>query len=64
MITIADIKKHIHECKKHNRRYNWLAFVENKDLTPKVEALFYMGGDWWDWVKGNNKLWELEENTK
>jgi hypothetical protein len=65
MITLTDIKKHIHNCKKRNMRYDWLKFVENKDLTPEVEALFSAPiPGWWDWVNGNKKLKELEETTK
>ncbi len=64
MITLTDVKKHIKVCKRKNVRYNWLGFVENQDLSPEVEALFSVGIGWWDWVKGNSKLWELEENTK
>ena len=65
MITLAHIKAHIRKCKHENRRYNWLGFVENKDLSPNVEALFVVGFlHGWDWVNGNDKMKELEENTK
>lgn len=60
MITIRDVENHIRHCKKLQKRYNWLGFVENQDLSPEVEALFSVGNGWWDWVKGNQKLWALE----
>ena len=63
-IGINAVKKHIKYCKRYGKRYNWLGFVENKDLTPEVEALFYMGNGWWDWVKGNQKLWDLQESLQ
>jgi len=63
-ITLKDVKKHISWCKLHEFRYNWLGFVENKDLALEVESLFYMGNGWWDWVKGNNKLWALEKEVE
>lgn len=62
MITIRDVKKHIRQCKKQGRRYDWLGFVENKDLSPEVEALFSVGVHTWDWVNGNEKLRKLEED--
>jgi hypothetical protein len=43
---------------------NWIAFVENKDLTPEVEALFSVYtscGPMYDWVNGNQKLRDLEK---
>jgi hypothetical protein len=64
MITLADIKKHIRQCKHRGVRYNWLGFVENKDLAPEVEALFSVGNNLWDWVKGNSKLWKLQDSIE
>ena len=59
-ITIKDIKRHITYCIAHGVRYDWLGFVENKDLTPGVEVLFSVGNNLWDWVKGNDKLRTIE----
>lgn len=63
-ITLNDVKKHIRKCKRLGVRYDWLGFVENKNLTPEVEALFSVGIGWWDWVRGNSHLRELEIYTK
>ena len=62
MITLNDLKKHIKNCRKNNRRYNFLGFVENEDLTPEVEKLFtfYRMGVacGYDWVNGNDRMEE------
>ena len=39
MITLSDVKKHIRKCKLYEVRYDWLGFVENKDLSPEVERI-------------------------
>jgi len=63
MTTLNDLRKHIKNCKKKNRRYNFLGFVENKNLSPEVERLFtfYKMGCacGYDWVNGNDKLEEF-----
>lgn len=62
MITIKKVISHIKKCNKKGVRYNWLGFVENKDLSSEVKSLFafdngsYFG---YDWVNGNDKLKEL-----
>ena len=65
MITIKDLKK---EIKKQHRRikankqdgYNFLGFVENKDLTEEVINLFSItdktGSTWYNWVGGTEKM--------
>ena len=65
-ITISDIKKHIKKCKRRLVRFNFLGFVENKELTSEVNNLFifispsgYIG---YDWVNGNNHLKDLINN--
>jgi|PlaIllAssembly_1097288.scaffolds.fasta_scaffold561801_1 hypothetical protein len=63
-ITLEDVRKRIRDRIKERKRYDWLGFVENKDLTPEVENLFYLGSGWWDWVKGNSKLWALEKEVE
>lgn len=65
-ITLNDVKNHIRKCKQLGVGYNWLGFVENKDLTPEVEALFSSGSrnQMWDWVNGNSKLRGLEVFVK
>jgi hypothetical protein len=64
-ITLTDVKQRIKKCKKKGVRYDWLGFVENKDLTPEVTALFISpNGMMYDWVNGNNKLWQLEKETE
>jgi hypothetical protein len=62
-ITLKDVKKHISKCKRLGVRYDWLGFVENKDLTFEVQALFAVGWGW-DWVNGNEHLRALEIFTK
>ena len=65
VITLAAVKRHIKKCNRAGVRYNWLGFVENKDLSPEVEALFtfynHAGSPVYDWVNGNAKLRELEQ---
>ena len=67
-ITLEDVRRHIHKCKKKGVRFDWLRFTENKDLTPAVESLFQVmlpGGRraGWNWVSGNAALKLLEEVT-
>ena len=59
-INLWLLKRHIRRCKIKGVKFNFLGFVENKDLTPEVESLFsfcspsgYCG---YDWVNGNDKL--------
>lgn len=63
MLTIKNVKAHIKKCNKFGKRYNWLGFVENRDLTPEVENLFKFvspsGHIGYDWVHGNTKLADL-----
>lgn len=59
MITIAKVKAHIKRRNKTGRRYDWLGFVENKDLHPDVENLFSFSSVAFDWVNGNSNLTEL-----
>lgn len=68
VITIKDVRHHIRMClrRRYTRHYDFLGLLENKELTPEVEALFSWGSGW-DWVKGNKKLWNLiaeEEERK
>mgnify|MGYP001584851602 CR=1 FL=1 len=66
-ITLAAVKQHIRKCKRLDRRFNWLGFVENADLTPEVEALFTFydlrGHPAYDWVKSNARLQQLEREA-
>ena len=66
-ITMAAMRQHARKCKKMRVRFDWLGFVENKTLTPEVEALFtsydYSGHPIYDWVHGNEKLVELEQEA-
>ena len=59
MVTLEDIKKHIHICKKNHRDYNWLGYVEVRSLSPEVIDLFRIGNGY-DWQNGNRNLWILE----
>jgi len=52
-INLWLLKRHIRRCKTKGVRFNFLGFVENKDLTSEVESLFsfcspsgYCGYDW------------------
>ena len=67
-ITLAAVKRHIKKCQRQGRRYNWLGFVENLDLTPEVEALFtfydHRGRPVYDWVNGTDKLHQLEQEAQ
>lgn len=63
-LSLAELKRHIKKCKKHNKNFGFLGLVENRDLTPEVESLFkfttpygYILG--YDWVNGNDKLKQL-----
>jgi len=60
MITLSNLKKHIHKCLKRQERFNFLGFVESQDLTSEVESHFTLytsgGAKVYDWVKGNDKL--------
>jgi hypothetical protein len=62
MVTLNDLKKHIKKSKRLNKRYNFLEFVENKDLSLEVESYFTLpaiGITAYDWVNGNSKLKQL-----
>ncbi len=63
LLTLRMLKKHIRNCKKHNRRFDFLGLVENKDLTPDVEGLFKFvspsGFTGYDWISGNDRLKQL-----
>ena len=59
-----EIKKQTREIKQGKRySYNFLGFVENKELTPLVESYFKFvsptGYTGYDWVKGNEKMRKL-----
>ena len=66
LIKIADVKRHIKMCKKKHVRFNWLGFVENKDLSDEVEALFAHPTipGYYDWVNGNKRLQKLEKEVE
>jgi hypothetical protein len=59
-VTLRDLKKHIKKCNRLGHRYNWLGYVETRDLSPEVEALFTLssptGSPAYNWVSGNEKL--------
>ena len=63
MITLSMLKKHIKKCKRYDKKYNFLGFVENQDLNSEVESLFTFttadGCTVYDWVNGNDKLKQL-----
>ena len=73
VLTITDLKRHI---KKQLRRikqgkaegFNFLGFVEDKELSPEVKSYFTFytagGAEVYDWVNGNKKLKELVEIIK
>jgi len=64
-INLSDFKK---EIKRQYRRikagrqggYNFLGFVENRDLTPEVINLFKVvtpaGYTFYNWIKGNSRM--------
>lgn len=59
METIATLKKHIKKCNKRGTKYDFLGFVENKDLSPELENCFTLCGVGmfgYDWVNGNSRL--------
>jgi len=66
-ITLSILKK---EIKRQYRRirqdkqyaFNFLGFVENKELSPEVEKLFTFKAAY-DWVNGNEKMKKLIEET-
>ncbi len=62
-LDMAQFKRHIRKCDKTGRRYDFLGLVENRGLTPEVEALFRLEGRngkvGFDWVHGNTKLADL-----
>ena len=60
-ITIKEIRRHIKNCLRYKKRYDWLGLVENKELTPEVEALFAHPRipHMWDWVNGNSRLQKI-----
>lgn len=66
-ITMKDLRAYIKRCARMKRvtDYEWL--VENKDLSPDVEAMFEachrLTGvrHGWEWTNGNEKLAALEK---
>ena len=66
-IKMLQIKKHIRKCKRENCPMSFLGLVENKDLTPNVEALFTFvtpsGYTGYDWINGNEKMKQLIEEV-
>ena len=68
-ITMSILKRHIkHSLKKYNQ-VGFLGLVENKDLTPEVEALFTYYNDkgmphGYNWVSGNDKMRALVAQIK
>ena len=65
IITMAAVRRHIKKCKRQNRRYDWLGFTENKELSREVESLFTLwnpcGYSAYNWVNGNEKLRKREQ---
>jgi len=58
-ITLDILKKHIKKCKKRNIKFNFLGFLENKELDREVKSLFSFDGigiSGYDWINGNSKL--------
>jgi hypothetical protein len=64
-VTLRLIKKHIKTCNKKGVKYNWLAYLETRDLTPEVEDLFVVTSSWgkrtryYNWISGNEKLADI-----
>lgn len=64
MITIIifakEIRKQILRIDKGKQdSFNFLGFIENKDLTDGVESYFReitLRGNWYNWVSGNREL--------
>jgi len=63
MIHKNDLIKEIKRQYKNKKTFNFLGFVENKDLDKKVENYFKIidsrGRIWYDWINGNDKLKQL-----
>lgn len=68
-LTLTELKRYIKKRIKHNLKtgseaMSFLGLVENRELTPEVNDLFYSRG-WggtaggWDWVNGNENLKKL-----
>lgn len=70
--NLSDFKK---EIKRQYRKikvgkqseYNFLGFVENRNLTPEVENLFKVitpvGYTFYNWIKGNSKMEKFIEGV-
>lgn len=64
-----EVKRQYKRIKAKNQDgYNFLGFVENRDLTSEVENLFKIitpaGYTFYNWIKGNNKMEKfIEEAT-
>ena len=60
MKTLTDVHRHIKMCLRYGRRFNWLGFVEDADLSDDVKKLFTFEGSagavGYDWVHGNGQL--------
>ena len=66
-ITKKDLIRRIKLRQRQGKRYDFLGFVENMDLTPEVISYFayYRNGIpvGYDWVNGNESLNALIEET-
>jgi len=69
-LRMTELKRRI---KQGTEKIRFLGLVENRELTPEVESLFYCKGyngtsGGYDWVNGNKKLKQLirriEKNEK
>ena len=66
MLKVKDLIKEIKKQKRKNIYIGYLGFVENQDLNQELESYFvqynYLGApSGFDWVNGNKKLLELEQ---
>lgn len=68
MIRAPQLSAYIKKCIRKGIRFNFLGFVENKELSPLVESYFTViapsGARGYDWVNGNELLEELIEDIK
>lgn len=64
-ISLAKLRTHAKRCIKKGVRFNWLGFLEGKDLERNVEDLFRFstptGFVGYDWVHGNDCLKQFVE---
>ena len=65
---VKEIKRQARQIKQGKRKdYNFLGWVENKELTPLVESYFKVvtpsGYVFYNWVDGNDKMRELIRQT-